>query len=167
MSLHDHKHEGSCPWSPSPKKGGGCSITQSCPTLCTPMPTSHQASLSFTVSWSLLIFMSTELLMLSNPSHPLPPSSPFAFSLSHIRVFFSDSTLCIRWPKYWSFSFSINPSNESSGLISFRIDWFISLQCKGPSRVFSSTSVQKHQFFGAQPPSWPNTHIGSRLLENP
>ena len=87
MSLHDHTHEGSCPWSPSLKKGGGCSIAQSCPTLCTLMPISHQASLSFTISWSLLTFMSIELVILSNPSHPLPPSSPFAFSLSQHQSF--------------------------------------------------------------------------------
>ena len=87
VSLHDHTHEGSCPWSPSLKKGGGCSIAQSCPTLCTLMPISHQASLSFTISWSLLTFMSIELVILSNPSHPLPPSSPFAFSLSQHQSF--------------------------------------------------------------------------------
>ena len=66
-----------------------------------------------------------------------------------IRVFSDDLALCIRWPKYWSFSFSISPSNEYSGLISFGTDW-ISLQSKGLSRVFSNTTVQKHQFFGAQ-----------------
>ena len=72
-----------------------------------------------------------------------------------IRVFSNESVLCIRWPKYWSFSFSISPSNEYSGLISFRI----SLQSKGLSRVFSSTTVQKHQFFEAQPSLWSNSHI--------
>ena len=68
------------------------------------------------------------------------------------------STLHMRWPKYWSFSFSIIPSKESPGLISFRIDW-ISLQSKGLSRVFSNTTVQMHQFFGAQPSSQSNSHI--------
>ena len=58
------------------------------------------------------------------PSHPLLPTSPFAFNLSRHQVFSSESALCIRWPKYWSFSFSISPSNKYSGLISFRIDWF-------------------------------------------
>ena len=66
-----------------------------------------------------------------------------------IRVFSNQSVLCIRWTKYWSFSSSISPSNEYSGPISFRMDW-ISLQSKGLSRVFSNTTVQKHQFFGAQ-----------------
>ena len=75
--------------------------------------------------------------------HPLlfPPSIP-----PSIRVFSNESALHIRWPKYWSFSFKISPSNGYSGLISFRI----SLQFKGLSRVFSNTTVQKHQFFGAQ-----------------
>ena len=64
-------------------------------------------------------------------------------------VFSSESVLHISWPKYWSFSFSISPSNEYSGKISFRMDW-ISLQSKELSRVFSNTTVQKHQFFGTQ-----------------
>ena len=63
-----------------------------------------------------------------------------------IRVFSNESVLCIRWPKYWSFSFNISPSNEHPGLISFRTDWFDLLQSKGLSGVFSSTAVQKHQF---------------------
>ena len=67
-----------------------------------------------------------------------------------IRVFSNESVLRIRWPKYWSFCFSISPSNEYSGLISFRMDCLISLQSKGVSRVFSNTTVQKHQFFGTQ-----------------
>ena len=70
----------------------------------------------------------------------LPPISP------SIRVFSNESTLCMRWPKYWSFSFSIIPSKEIPGLISFRMDWWISLQSKGLSRVFSNTTVHKHQF---------------------
>ena len=73
--------------------------------------------------------------------HPLLLSSIF----SSIRVFSSESVLHIRWPKYWNFSFSISPSNEYSGLISFRMDW-LDLLSKGPSRVFSNTTVQKHQF---------------------
>ena len=63
-----------------------------------------------------------------------------------IRVFSDELALCIRWPKYWCFSFSISPSNEYSGLISFRMDWFYLLVVQGLSRVFSSTTVQKHQF---------------------
>ena len=65
-----------------------------------------------------------------------------------IRVFSNESALCIRWPKYWSFG--ISPSNENSGLIFFRMDWFDLLAVQGLSRVFSNTTVQKHQFFSAQ-----------------
>ena len=93
-------------------------------TLCDPMDcTTHQASLSITNSWSLLKLMSIDSVMTSNHlifCHPLlllPSIFP------SIRVFSYESVLCIRWPKYWSFSFSISPSNEYSGLISFRMDW--------------------------------------------
>ena len=65
-----------------------------------------------------------------------------------IRVFSNKSVICIRWPKYWSFSFSINPSNEHSGLISFRMDWLDLLEFQRTSKLFSNTTVQKHQFFG-------------------
>ena len=71
----------------------------------------------------------------------------------------NESVPWIRWPKYWSFSFSIIPCNECLGLISFRIDWWISLQSKELSRVFSNTTVQKHQFFGDQLSFWSNSHI--------
>ena len=81
---------------------------------------------------------------------PVPPS---------IRVFSTESTLRTRWPKYWSFSFSISPSNEHPGLISFRMDCWISLQSKGLSRVFSNTTVQKNQFFGTQLSSQSDSRI--------
>ena len=126
------------------------SVTQSCPTLRPPWTAARQASLSITNSQSLLRLMSVELVILSNHLilyRPLllPPSI-----FPNIRVFSNESVLCIKWPKYWSFSFSISPSNEYSGLISFRMDWLDLLQSKGLSRVFSNTTVQKHQFFGAQ-----------------
>ena len=70
------------------------------------------------------------------PSHPLSSASPLALSFSQIRVFSRESALLIRWPKYWSFSFSISPSNEHSGLISFRIDWFDLLAVKGTLKNF-------------------------------
>ena len=116
----------------------------------TPWTAACQASLSITNSWSLLKIMSIELVMPSNHlilccSLLLPPSI-----FPSIRVFSNESALCIRWPKYWSPSFSISPFNEYSGLISFRMDCWISLQSKGLSRVFSNTTVQKHQFFCAQ-----------------
>ena len=98
------------------------SVAQSCPTLCNPWTAARQASLSITNSWSLLKLMSIESVMPSNHlilCHPLllPPSI-----FPSIRVFLNESALCIRWPKYWSFSFNISPSNEHSGLISFRMD---------------------------------------------
>ena len=82
----------------------------------------------------------------------LPPSI-----FPNIRVFSNESALCIRWPKNWSFSFSISPSSEHPGLISFRIDWLVSLQSKGISRIFSNTTGQKHQFFNSQPSLWCNS----------
>ena len=111
-------------------------------------PHGLQASLSITNSWNLLRFISIELVMLINRliiCHPfLLPSSIFP----SIRVFSNESVLRIRWPKFWSFSFSISPSTEYSGLIFFRMDWLDLLQSKGLSRVFSNTTVQKHQLFG-------------------
>ena len=96
-------------------------VAQSCLTLQPHGFAACQASLSFTVSWSLLKFMSIESVMPSNHCRPLlllPSMFP------SIRAFPKESVLCIRWPKYWSFSFNISPSNEYSGLISFRTDWF-------------------------------------------
>ena len=90
----------------------------------TPWTTAHQASLSFTNSQSLLKLMSIKSVM---PSNHLILCCPLLFSPSifpSIRVFSNEPVPHIRWPKYWSFSFSISPSNEYSGLISFRIDWF-------------------------------------------
>ena len=100
-----------------------------------------QASLSFTISQSLLRLLSSESVM---PSSHLVLCCPLLLLLSifpSIRVFSNELALCIRWPKYWSFSFSISPSNEYSGLISFRLSGLISLQSKGLSRVFSRTTV--------------------------
>ena len=88
----------------------------------TPWTAAHQTSLSIINSQSLLKLMSIESVMPSNQSHPLLSPSPPAFSLSQHQVFSKESVLCNRWPKYWSFSFSISPSNEYSGLISFRLD---------------------------------------------
>ena len=84
-----------------------------------------------------------------------------------IRNFSSELALRIKWLKYWSFGFSICPSNEYSGLISFKIDSLISLQSKGLSRVFSNTTVRKHQFFSTQLSLWSNFHICTWLLEKP
>ena len=146
-------------------------------TLCDPM------DCSITNSWSLLKLMSIESVMPSNHlilcySLLLLPSI-----FPSIRVFSNKSILCIRWPKYWSFSFSISPSNEYLGLISFRMDWLdllvvqgtvkIILQhhnakaSKGLWRVFSNTVVQKHQFFSAHLSLWSNSHIHMWLLNKP
>ena len=107
------------------------SVVQSCPTVCNLMGTACQASLSITNSRSLLKLISIEWVMSSNHlilccPLLLPPSI-----FPSIRVFSNESVLCIRWPKYWSFSFSISSSNECSGLISFRMDWFEFLAVQG------------------------------------
>ena len=133
----------------------------------TPWTAACQASLSITSSQSLPKLMSIELVMPSNhlilccPLLLLPSIFPI------IRVFSKEQALHIRWPKYQSFSFSVSSSNEYSGLISFRLICLISLQSKGLSRVFSSTTVQKHQFFRAQLSLWSNSHIQTGLLEKP
>ena len=90
----------------------------------TPWTAAHQASLSFTTSQSWLKFMSIELMMLSNHLILCHPLLLLTSVFPSIRVFSNEWSLRIRWPKYWSFSFSISPSNEYSGLISFRIEWF-------------------------------------------
>ena len=96
-----------------------------------PWTAAHQASLSFTLFWSLLKLMSIESVMPSNHFILCCPPSPPALNLFQHQGLFYKSTLCLRWPKYWSFSFSISPSNEYSGLISFRIDWFDLLAVQG------------------------------------
>ena len=108
--------------------------------FATPWTAACQASLPMTNSQNLLKLMSIELVM---PSNYLVLCRPLLFPPSvflSIRVFSNESVLCIRWPKYWSFSFSSSPSNEYSGLIFFRVDCLISLPSKGLSRVFSNTS---------------------------
>ena len=115
-----------------------------------PWTAARQASLPIKNSWSLLKLMSIKSVMPSNHLTLCLPLLLLPSIFPSIRVFSNESVLWIRWPKYWSFNFSISPSNEYSGLISFIIDWLISLQSKGHSRVFSNTTVQKHQFFSAQ-----------------
>ena len=135
------------------------SVTQSCPTLCDPM---NRSSPGLPVHHQLPEFTQTHVHRVSDaiqPSHPLfsllllPPIPP------SIRVFSNESTLHMRWPKYWSFSFSISPSNEHQDRFPLKWTGWISLQSKGLSRLFSNTTVQKHQFFGAQPSSQSNSHI--------
>ena len=101
------------------------------------------------------------------PSNLLSPPCPPAPNPSHHQRLFNESTLRMRWPKYWSFSFSIIPSKEHPGLISFRMDWLDLLTVQGLSRVFSNTTVEKHQFFGTQLSSHSNSHIHTLPLEKP
>ena len=125
----------------------------------------RQASLSITNSRSPPKPMSIELVMPSNHLILCCPLLLLPSTFASIRVFSNESALCIRWPKYWSFSFNISPSNEHPGLISFRWTGWISLQSKGLSKVFSNTTVQKYQLFGAQLSSQSNSHIHTWLQE--
>ena len=127
-----------------------------------PWIAARQASLSITNSRSPPKLMSIESVM---PSHPLSSPSPPALNLSQHQDLFK--WVRIRWPKYWSFSFNISLSNEHPGLIPLEWTGWISLWSKELKRVFSSTTVQKHQFFGAQPSLWTNLHICTWLLEKP
>ena len=130
----------------------------------TPWTATLQASLSFTISRSLLKLISIELVMLCNHlilCRPLLISSLFP----SIRIFSNGSALHIRWPKYWSFS--ISPPVFIQGWFLLGLTGLISLLSKELSRVFSSTTVWKHQFFSAQPSLWSNSHISAWLLEKP
>ena len=125
------------------------SDAQSCPTLWDPMDSAHQASLSITNSQSLLKLMSIESVM---PPNHLILCCPLLLLFSifpSIRIFSKESVLHIRWPKYWSFNFSISTSNEYLGWTGL-----FSLLSKGLSRVFSNTTVQKHQRFSTQLSLW-------------
>ena len=129
------------------------------PLIVTPWTAACQASLSIMNSrsppkpMSLVSVTPSNHLILCHPLLLLPSIFP------SIRLFSSESALQIRWPKYWSFSFSISPPNEYSGLISFRMDWLDLLAIQGLSRAFSSTTVQKHKFFDSRPSLWSNFHI--------
>ena len=132
-----------------------------------PWTAARQTSLSITNSRSLIKLMFIELVM---PSNYLILCHPLFLLLSivpSIRVFSSESALYIRWPKYWSFNFSISPSNEYSGLISFRINWFDLLAVQGTLKSLLQHTAQKHQFFGVQLSLWSNSHIHTWLLDEP
>ena len=137
--------------------------------FATPWTATRQASLSFTISWSWLKLTSIESVMVMPSDHLVlcPPLLLLPSISARIRVFSTELALRIKWSKYWSFSFSISPSNEYSELIPFRIDWFDLLAVKGLSRVFSNTTVQKHQFFSTQPSLWSSSHIHTWLLVKP
>ena len=153
------------PWAQPPLHR--CSVTQSCLTVTTVAPWTAvcQASLSFTISLSVLKLMSIELLM---PSNHITLCHRLLLLLSifpSISVFSSESVLRISWPKYWSFSISL--SSEYQDWFPLGLTSLISLQSKGLSRVFSNTTVQKHQFFSAQLSLWSNSHIHTWLLKKP
>ena len=144
-----------------------CSVTQLCPTHCDRMDCSM-------LGFPILHYLSELLKLISikskTPSNYLILCCPFLLLPSifpRIRVFSNELALPIKWPKYWSFSFSISPSSEYSGLISWGLTGLISLLSKGPSRVFSNTTIWKHQFFGTQLSLWSNSHIHTWLLEKP
>ena len=128
------------------------SVAQSCLTLATPCTAALQAYQSITNSGSLLKLMSTELVMPYNHfilCHPLLLSPSI---LPSIRVFSNESALHIRWPKYWSFSFNISPSNEHPGLISFTMDWLDLLAVQGTLKSLlqhhcSKASILRHSAF--------------------
>ena len=129
------------------------SVAQSCPTLCDPMncsmpglPVHHQ------LPESIKLVMPSSHLILCRPLLLLPPIPP------SIRVFSDESTLHMRWPRYWSFSFSISPSNEHPGLISFRMDWLDLLAVQGTLKSLLQHHSSK-AFFGAQLSSQSNSHI--------
>ena len=138
-------------------------VRQDCTTeLSLPMGEQEGCSMpGFPVHHQLPELAQTHVHQVSDAIQPFHPLlSPLLLSIfPSIRVFSNQSVLYIRWPKYWSFIFSISPSNEYSGLISFRMDWLDLLEVQGTSRVFSNTTVQWHRFFGTQLSSWSNSHI--------
>ena len=128
------------------------SAAQSCPTLCTPWTAAHQASLSITNSRSLLKLRSIKLVMPSNHLIICHLLLLLPSAVPSIRVFSNESVFCIRWPKYWSFSFNISPSNEHPGLISFRMDWFYLHTVQGTLKSLlqhhsSKASILQHSAF--------------------
>ena len=155
IALEEQEHS----WSPSSKTDGGqnailleaFSSVQSLSHVwlfVTPWTAARQASLSITNSQSPPKPMSIESVMPSNHLILCLPLLLLPSIFPSIRVFSNESALCIRWPKYWSYSFNISPFNEHPGLISFRMDWLDLLAVQGwrLSRVFSNTTVQKYQF---------------------
>ena len=140
-----------------------CSVFRTCLTLCDPMDHSMPG---FPVLHHLLELVQTHVHWVHDviqPSHLLSPPSSLALKSFPASDYFPMNQLYVRWPKHWSFSFRVSPSSECSGLISFRIDYLLAVQ--GFSRVFSNTTVWKHQFFGAQPSLRCNSHIHTWLLK--
>ena len=135
------------------------SVTQSCPNLCDPKTAALQASLSITNSQSSLKLMSIESVMQSSHlilCHPLLLLPPI---LPSIRVFSNESTICMRWPKYWSFSFSIIPSKEHPGLIFFRMGWLDLLAVQGTLKSFLQHHSSKASILQRSVSTQSNSHI--------
>ena len=149
-------------WLENPINSCCSSVTQLCPTLGDTMDCSTPV---LHISWNLLKLMSIESVMPSNHLVLCCPLLLLPSIFPSIRVFSNESDLCIRQPKYWSFGFSINTSNEYSGLISFRIDWFYFLAVQGTLKSFVQHHISKHPFFGTQTSLWFNSHIHTWLLE--
>ena len=124
----------------------------------TPWTAVCQDSLSFAISWSLLKLMSIESVMQSNDLVLCHPRLLLPSILPSIRVFSNESVLCIRWPKYWSFSFNISPSTEYSRLMSFRTDWFDPLAVQGTLKSLFQHHSSKTSISGVQP-LWSNSHM--------
>ena len=138
------------------------------PLFVTPWTTTHQASLSFTISWSLHQLMPIELVIPSNHLILCHPLLLLHTIFPSIRVFSSESGLCIRWPKYWSVSFSISPSNEYSGLISFNTEWLYLLAIQGILKSLlqhhsSEASILWHSAFFMVQLSHPYMTIGKTI----
>ena len=136
--------------------------------FATPWTIACQASLFFTISQSLCKLMSIESVMPSNHLILCCPLLLLPSIFPSIRVFSNESVLHIRWPKYWSFSFSISPSNEYSGLISFRIDWFDLLAVQGTLKSLlqhhsSKASILQHSAFHMIQLSHPNRTTGKTI----
>ena len=135
--------------------------------FATPVIAAHKASLSFIIALSLPSVMSIELVILSNHLILWCPILLLPSIIASIRVYSKESDLHIGWPKYWSFSFSISPSDEYSVLISFRIEWFDLPTVQWLPRVFSHATNRRHRFFSPQSSLWSNLHIHTWLLEKP
>ena len=143
------------------------SVAQSCPTLCDPV---NRSTPGLPVHHQLSEFTQTHVHWVGDaiqPSHPLSSPSPPVPNPSQHQSLSSESTRCMKWPKYWSFSFSISPSNEHPGLISFRMDWLDLLAVQGTLKSLLQHHSSNRQFFSAQLSSQSNSHIHTWPLEKP
>ena len=135
--------------------------------FATPWTAAHQASLSITNAQNLLKPLSIKSMMPSNHLILCHPLLLLPSIFPSIRVFSKESVLPIRWPKYWSFTFSISPSNECSGLISFRIDWFDLLTVQGALKSLLQHQSSKASILWCSAFLWSNSHIHAWQLEKP